>query len=96
MITIMKHQFPAFVKDFAGTYKANPDDICAISFDDYNRVCYMIHKNGSYIKCFAPVFCAIWYNMGNNAIVCIKKEAFVFDLKLQMMKIVKTTFIKKK
>ena len=96
MITIMKKDFPAFVEDFAGTYKAEPNNIVAVCFDDKKRQAYMIDNNNKKIMAFKPVFYAIWYNMGNNAIVCVKRHAMVFDFKLKVMKIVETSFIKKK
>ena len=66
MITIMKKDFPAFVNDFAGTYKAKPNDIVAVCFDDKKRQAYMIDVNNKKIIAFKPVFYSIWYNMGNR------------------------------
>lgn len=95
MVTILKKEFAGFVNDIAGQFKINT--AVAIVFDDELTKCaYVITEDNNIAQLPIKVFNALYYNMGKNAIITVKRNAIIIDFANKIAKLVPTKWVKRK
>ena len=95
MVTITKKEFEALVQDIAIQFEVS--NAVAIAFDDeFTKSSYAILENNEIVKLPIKVFNALYYNMGKNAIITVKRNAIVIDFVNKLAKLVPTKWIKRK
>lgn len=95
MVTVTKKEFEAFVQDIAGQFEVS--NVVAIAFDDeFTKSSYAILENSEIVKLPIKVFNALYYNMGKNAIITVKRNAIVIDFANKIAKLVPTKWVKRK
>ena len=95
MVTITKKEFEDFVQDIASQFEVN--NAAAIAFDDeFTKSSYAILDNSEIVKLPIKVFNALYYNMGKNAIITVKRNAIVIDFVNKIAKLVPTKWVKRK